>query len=204
MAFQPAPNVVQVELRGTYLGEQVENLLYFETPTTPTAAVVQEIAEQVEGWFITEVLPFLAPEYVWREAYARSLNTAAAPEYTSNANSGDTSAQDPPGLPGNVTWTIQFRTGLTGRSFRGRNYIPAIPPGGVSGNALTQAWADAFVAGYEALLTVASGFDWEWVVLSRQQGNVVLPNAIGAPVTEIGYADLFLDSQRRRLATRGD
>lgn len=203
MAFQPAPNIVGVEVRCTYLGQNVENTLYFQCLATPTATDVQEIAEQVEGWFVTSVLPELSDQLVYRETYARSLETESAPEFTANESLGDTGVDTSAPLPGNVTWTIQFRTGLTGRSYRGRNYIMGLSENQIVGNQLATATAAALVTAYNALLTVASGFDWSWVVLSRQQDGALLPNAIGAAVNNVGYANLDLDSQRRRLAGRG-
>lgn len=204
MAFQPAPNIVGVNVRGEYFGEQVENCLYFQTPATPTLAVVTEIAEQVNGWWVTEVLPFLAPEWVMNVTYARSLETEAAPEYIDATNQGDTSAQTSPGLPGNVCFTVKFLTGLTGRSYRGRNYISGLPENTVTGNAIVGSSANQLRDGYAALLTIQEDFDWVWVVLSRQQDGVILPNALGANVISVSYTDLFVDSQRRRLAGRGN
>jgi len=203
MPFQPAPDIVGVNVRGTYLGEQVENCLYFQTPATPTAAVVQEITEQVNGWWVTEILPQLAPEWVMNVTYGRSLNSEAAPEFLDDTNQGDVSAQTSPGLPGNVCFTIKFLTGLTGRSYRGRNYISGLCENACTGNEILSFNAEALKDGYDALLVIQESFDWVWVVLSRQQDNVILPNAIGAPITSVSYTDLFLDSQRRRLAGRG-
>lgn len=204
MAFQPAPNCVGVEIRCDLFGERVENTLNFELPGTPTASEVQEIAEQIEGWFVTSLLPGLSNQLFYVETYARSLHSASAPEFTANTNAGDPGGQTSPGLPANVTWCVKFLTGLTGRSYRGRNYMVGLCENQVVGNTFDSTAAANFVAAYEDILTIQAGFDWVWIVLSRQQNNVVLTNAVGAPVIGVGYTDLFIDSQRRRLSGRGD
>lgn len=203
MAFQSAPNTVEVDVRATWLGERVENTLYFETVATPTGLVVQEIAEQIGGLWATEMMAQLGASYVLTEIYARSLNTEAAPEYTDTTNAGDTGALGGAAMPGNVTWTVKFLTGLTGRSFRGRNYFPGFVEAQCIGNEVDHDTGNAIVLAYSHILTVQADFDWVWVVLSRVQDGVTLPNAIGAPVTQVSFTDYFLDSQRRRLAGRG-
>jgi len=203
MAFQPAPNTVSVEFRGTYLGEQVESMLHFELPGTPTALDVENIATDMNNWWAGTPFSLMSTGYIYRETYARSLHSSAAPEFTVLTNAGDPGGQVSPAMPGNVTFTIKFLTGLTGRSFRGRNYVTGIVENMCIGNAIDVAVADAWKEGYEEIFPLATSGGYVWVVLSRVQGGVVLTNAVGAPVTNVGYSDLFLDSQRRRLAGRG-
>lgn len=203
MAFQPAPGIVEANVRMTLYGQEIENTLYFQTPGVPTGAEVQAVAGVVEDWYTENVLAVLSNNLVYRETYARSLATAAAPDWTANAHAGDVGGNVSPALPGNVAWTVKFLTGLTGRSYRGRNYVPGIAEADNSGNQISGALAALLVAGYGELIATAEDNDFTWVVLSRVQNGVVLANAIGAPVVSVGFADLNLDSQRRRLTGRG-
>jgi len=122
---------------------------------------------------------------------------------TADSAAGTEGTLTSPSVPGNVTWCVKFLTGLTGRSYRGRNYIMGMTEDATVGNQMDAGRAAAFVANYEALLDLVDATDFTWVVLSRVQNNVPLANAIGAPIINVGYTDLNLDSQRRRLTGRG-
>lgn len=203
MAFQPVPNGISCEIRSTLFAQQVENIIYFEQAGTPTAADVQEVAEAVEAWFIGSILPNLGSNVIYREVYARSLVTAAAPEWTANTNTGDVGGNAAGTLPNNVTWAVKFTTGLTGRSTRGRNYIYGVPENMVGGNDVDPDWAAAIVAGYQDLLAAPFPTDFVWSVLSRVQNHVVLANGLLYPINTVSFTDTVVDSQRRRLPGRG-
>lgn len=203
MVFQPAPNTIEVNCRCTLLGERVENTLYFEVAGTPTLADVTGITNMVDLWFTGDLLPLLSSAVVITEIYGRSLAAASAPEFIDTSNAGADGGQAAAPMPGNVSWAVKFTTGLTGRSYRGRNFIFGLTEAQVTGNQLDGSQADLIVAAYENLIADAIAADATWVVLSRIQGGVVLANAIGAPIIGVGYTDLNVDSQRRRLAGRG-
>lgn len=203
MAFQPVPNTIGADVRCTLFGQQVENTLYFEQTGVPTASQVQACAEMVEEWFVTYVLPALSVSVVYREVYARSLVFAAAPEWTANGQTGDVGTNPVASLPGNVSWVVKFTSGLTGRSSRGRNFIFGIPEDQNVGNQIHPSFAAAMKDGYEQLMGIAVTNDFVWSIVSRRQNNVQLANGIAYPIVGVGFTDLDLDSQRRRLNGRG-
>lgn len=203
MAYQPAPNTMQANVRYSLDGQQVENVLHFEQATTPTTSDCAALANVVENWAYTSYLDVVSSSLSLTEVYVRSLNTAAAPEATDNTHSGATGNIATPALPNNVTWAVKFLTGLTGRSYRGRAYCLGLGESMCLGSSITLSFATDIVTAWEQLITDALGADFTPVVLSRVQNHVVLPNAIGAPILTVGYTDLVLDSQRRRLPGRG-
>jgi len=203
MAFQPAPNTMQMEIRCTSDGQNVEWVFHFEQATTPTAADCAALANIGDSWMGNDMLPILSDQVLYRETYVRSLNSASAPEAVDNTNGGEVGGLTSPNLPNNVSWAVKFNTGLTGRSYRGRKYMFGLTESNVANSSILQTPADNYVTAFETLITAALGADFTMVVLSRVQGGVVLANAIGAPVLTVGYTDLVIDSQRRRLPGRG-
>lgn len=118
----------------------------------------------------------------------------------------DASGTQPPGL----TFAMTARTGLAGRSFRGRTFLVAIGAdfyadatiGQVSATAVASA-QDAFnslmptIAGIDAdsSLVVASFFGGAPTVNGKSQPRLT---ALLTPITGYGFHDLSQDFQRRR------
>lgn len=203
MAFQPAPNIAQCELRGTMFGQNIENTLYFKNPDGVDATTLAELATIINAWMTPDYLAFMPSSFTFRELYLKDLTTESGEELT------DVTHQSEPGLlglasPGNVSFVVKFLTGLTGRSFRGRNYLP-VPSNVTAGNQVSAFTAGNYVQVYLNLLAAvgAATGNWQWVILSRIADGVLRPTAIGTPVTSASYSDLDLDSQRRRLTGRG-
>lgn len=204
MAFQPAPGIALVEMRGVLHGQRVENTLHFRAAGTISQESLQLLVNAI-GDLVgdEEYLAYWPNEFQWTEIYARDLTTAIGAQATDATVAGLTGAAGA-GMPGNVTLAITLRTGLTGRSARGRVYWMGITEGSVVGNAINPAVAAGFVDVLEDIRAAALAVGWELVVLSRQQAGVVLASAIGYDVTTIGVSDLNTDSQRGRLTGRGN
>jgi len=203
MAFQPAPGIVEAEFRMVWDSQRVENVLHFASGQSDDPAAIETLAQDLRVSWQTNMLPLQSNLVTLNSVYVRSLDSAIAPAYESfpaNAQSGDVTN---PSLPNNVSWTVKFTTGLTGRSGRGRNYVIGLCEAQVTANLLSQAQADAWVDAYNALFATAAADGWQPVVLSRVQAGVRLANAVGYAITGLGYSDRVVDSQRRRLPTRG-
>lgn len=203
MPFVPVLNVVQVNLRGTYFGEQVENTLYFETAPAVTPSFVANVALSAENWWVGDVVPLLSSSYVWREAYAVDLTTATGPTATSALSAGTAGGAVQPGMPGNVALCISFRTDQRGRSFRGRNYLCGLTEDNVVGNQITPGSIPPFVNAYLPLLEAGEMLPGVWVVVSRFSGGLRRTVGVSTPVTSVLVVDNNVDSMRRRLAGRG-
>ena len=203
MAFQPAPGIVQVEIRQLWDSQRVENVLHFASANSNDATAITTLADDLRASWRTNVMPLQSTTVQLASVYARSLDTAIAPAYESfpaNAQFGDNGS---PAMPNNVSWCLKFTTGLTGRSGRGRLYVVGLTENQVGNNAVNQTVADDWVVAINAIFSTAAADGWQPVVLSRVQAGVRLANAIGYAITGIGYTDRVIDSQRRRLPQRG-
>lgn len=200
MPFVPANNVLQVELRGSYLGEEVENTLYFRHDTNINDFNVGSLFDYLRNTFLASVVVHQAQAFVWDELYATDLSTQTARTYERQfaLPLAGFFAGDP--LPGNVAFVISIRTANRGRSSRGRNYIGGFVDAQVAGNSLLIAHAQGLRDAYnDILVNAAFPSDWTWVVLSRVTGGLPRAQGLAQPVTGALFTDLVIDTQRGRL-----
>lgn len=203
MAFQPVFQTVQVAIRAQYLGESCVNTLNFQAAGAYDLAAAQSLAVLVgTDWLAGFMAEWLSPEYVLNEIHVRGLENLNDFEWTEgmgNVPGGATGNAK----PGNVAWAVKFISGLTGRSARGRNFISGWTDTGVVGNSIGADTAADVVATYEAISEDAAVLGWTHVVTSRYTEGVKRTSGVNFPIAAITYTDLFVDSQRKRLAGRG-
>lgn len=115
--------------------------------------------------------------------------TTGLPDIGTNANTAMEAA--------NVTETMSWRTGLAGRKYRGRDYVPAIAEAYASQD-------DRATSPFVALLTTAAT-QYLASVLGVSGMEPVVFHAFDNSVTPIVsfVIEAILDSQRRRLPARG-
>lgn len=203
MPFIPVPNVVMCEIRATLDAQQIENTMYFEFNTVPTAADVQTIADTMNNWWGQNILPHLSQDYTMREVYATDLTEQTGPTATATgflpAGGGDVVESE----SNNNALCVSFRTAARGRTGRGRNYISGIPTNQVTNNTVSQTFVDQIVGAYNGLQAGLDAIGWTWVVVSRHFNGVDRAVGVARPVTAAIVVDRVIDSQRRRLPGRG-
>lgn len=210
MPFVPVANVALAELRMTLESQDVENTLWFRFGSTPTAAMLTDLNNELLAWWIDAYAPLVSTAVSLREIVCTDQTSATGPQVSLPAPPGSDGTDSAPPLPNNVTLAVSFRTALRGRSFRGRNYIVGITEDSNTGSEVTGAYASAVSAAYEQLLSGGGVLGDEiWVVASRFSGVDVnghpIPRVAGisTPITSVVVVDLTIDSQRRRLPGRG-
>lgn len=105
-------------------------------------------------------------------------------------------------MPNNVALVMSLRTGIRGRSYRGRVYVGGIPESNALGNNALAAYRDALVDRYDDLLIFAVGIgipDAQLVVLSYFANGVVRASPVATPVSSV-TADTRFDTMRRRMS----
>jgi len=106
-------------------------------------------------------------------------------------------------IAGNVALAIKFGTGLSGRSHRGRVYLAGLPENAVTGNEITPTYRTTLVTAVANFAGGVTGImDAAHVIVSTCQDGAWLTNAEVTPVNSYS-ADVYVDSQRRRLTGRG-
>jgi hypothetical protein len=209
MPFVPVANTLQVDVLYLWDSQRVENTLYFEQPGGWDGESITAWLEALRTLISEELMPLLSVSIQFIELVGRLLDTASSigvvlsvTPPTSGGNAGEAA-------PNNVTYTISFRTGLTGRSFRGRNYVPGIPNDQILANTIDPDFRTGVLSFYDQLLALADLREVDWVVVSRYSGvdgsGDPIPRVAGVttPIISVGTADFTVDSQRRRLPGRG-
>jgi hypothetical protein len=211
MAFIPAPNTAQVNIRYLYAGQQIENTLYFHKGSAFSGTDLQDLADSVNDHWASDVMIDLSNALQMTSVYVVDLTTASSgvathTESHTGSNSGSAAT------PGNVAFCLKFTTASRGRSFRGRIYLPGIPIGYESTpGILNQSDADTLLEDVQgAIGQIVADTGLTHVVVSRYSGVDVngdpIPRAtaLSTPVTGYSYTDRNSDSQRRRLPGRGN
>lgn len=204
MPFQPVTNGFKSAIEGRQLGEPAVITQGWLTTGVIDASSAAQLAVGLADWFTGNVLPLLSPDYVYEQTVVTGLRTESDFTFTNDANSGTAGGAIVASDPNNVTLAISFRSGMTGRSFRGRNFIPGLPGSSISNNRVSATLANALAGAYEILMgedSVATGFTWG--VISRRTGGAQRPSGIVTPITQVVVVDTIVDSQRRRLPGRG-
>jgi hypothetical protein len=104
-------------------------------------------------------------------------------------------------LPFTCAAVVTWKTGVAGRSFRGRTYLA----GYCNDNQSAGVWNNALLTEIAAFVTQmlavfgpgGSNGDWEFVVISREAGGSLRVPPIGTPIT-VGLPKSIVRQQRRR------
>lgn len=200
MAFVPASNVLQVEVRGTYNGEEVECVQYHQHTGAITAPEVDDLFDFYESDFLPAWLNELNVGLSIDELYATDLTSSSSPTYSRAISPPVVGVNSSPALPGNIAACISFRSVGRGRSSRGRNYVPGLGESEATGNLLDLSTVNALVAAYELFLGGGSyPVAWTWAIVSRFFAGSPRVAALVQTVVDVLSTSITVDSQRGRL-----
>lgn len=211
MPFVPVPNTIAVDVIYLLDSQRVENTLYFERSDGWDLASITAFLTDLEAWISSELMPLLSASIQFIELAARLLDTASSIGLVNTVSPPVSGGQPGDSVSNNVTYTVSFRTGLTGRSFRGRNYVPGLSVSTVGGNTIAGGTRTGLLAFYDGLRSLGGDNGIAWVVVSRFSGvdpvtKLPIPRTTGVTtvITSVGTFDTTVDSQRRRLPGRGN
>jgi hypothetical protein len=188
-------------------GQKLENVFYFKRNQDIDQAALQALANAVDSWWYSYLRPYMATDVTMWEVYAKDLTTENGPTATCTTHQGTAGTKSVTiHLPASVTMCISLRTGLRGRSYRGRSYTIGMGDTHISGNTIVAGYVSNMVSFWN-LLRQGYGVipaDWDWSVLSRRQNKQWLANGIATHITLAMAVDSYVDSRRNRLTLRGD
>lgn len=197
MAFVPALNTAKIEIAYTQQDSNAVNILWARDETgAPDATRLQTLAETVRDEFMTGMMNNLSNQLDLDYIRCTAWNQPEDEQYTLNVN--DTGSILTGVSPANVALVMSWRTGLTGRSRRGRSYIPGIPEENLSGNQAGSALITAFLVNAGAYLVGLAAENFTPVVASFISNGVARASALLTPITGV-LVNSRVDTQRRRL-----
>lgn len=198
MTFQPAPNVRKVAFNATQNGVPVVNVYHVEDIELATTERLEELAQEFYDWWDTFLRPYQHVSYVLNDITVTDIAVENGIQYVYTGFAETTGEATGAAANGNAAAVISWRTGNTGRSFRGRTYV-----GGLAAGAFTnaqylasEATAALAVTG-TALIDALTAIDAALVVVSRFANNVARVTALVTQIISV-IVDSKGDSQRRR------
>lgn len=200
MAFVPAPNIVQVEMRATRFGQHVENRLMVDVLTAPTAEICSELAQMFWDWWEESYAVVLSASTILTEVVATDMSqqNGAQVTYAPDTTTAGLRAATP--LPNEVSLCVSLRTDSRGRSARGRFYALSVCQDQMAdANTISVAAAGEYVAVVAGLMPIIRAAGYEPVIVSYRSNNAPRPGGpVYFPITGATLVDNIVDSQRRR------
>jgi len=155
------------------------------------------IAAAVGSWWNANMKAKVHPTCIQTTVIVNDLTSESGwtAEYTNNTPG--TNVGEP--LPAQSAMVVTFLTGIRGRSYRGRNYVPGITQAEIANvNQWSAGTVTAVGAAYVLLQTALVAAGVNHVVLSRFLAGV--PRALGhTQIVESYVAKTLIATQRRRL-----
>jgi len=201
MAFIPALGILKVVQKMTWDGQEVRNIYHVDPNTGITPTVMALVTDLFWDWWDTSLQATLCSDLTLYEFEAIDMTTASSPSFPDIRTPavGD-NAQD--SVPNNVALCVSWLTGLRGRSFRGRTYIPGISDQSFTGSDVGSSNAAAYAGVFDDLLADLFVAGMDLVVASYFTGGAPRAAALVTPIIEVAV-NRIADSQRRRLPGRG-
>lgn len=203
MAFIPTPNTARVDMQFVYGGQQIHNVIMVQGASPFTQSDRDNLDTAIEGWWTSSAKSYFANSFGLAQITITNQDSDAAPSTVYFVNPIVYGTGGSGGVTNSTALCVSLRTNSRGRSYRGRMYL---------GGMLTSNLQDtvSFILGLlpsiitvlQALNTAIAGLSKVWVIVSKQHNLVTRVAGVATPITGFSV-DQYIDSQRRRLALRG-
>lgn len=198
MAFVPAPGVCQVDLIQSQGGAPIVNSIYIRKTTAWTETDQGLLRAAIQTWWVNTHRANLSNDIALTAIRTRDLSVQDGVTVTQQLATPSPGTRPVDAAPNNVALVTSLRTGLAGRSRRGRLYLAGIGEDEVGQVIIDPARTAAIGSSMTALATTISAQGWDWVVISRFLNGVARVTALVTQILTI-ITNSGLDSQRRRL-----
>lgn len=173
------------------------NVMHFGRATDVTAPTLELLADELETWIDVEWQPIAS--LVWKSVGIGMRQMKADGPAVFDKTWSYTGAITGAAPANNVTYAVSFRTGLGGRSYRGRAYHVGLAEADIADSYIDLTVRESIREAYETLITYAQNAGWVWGVYSKMNGGVARSEGVITPITSVITVDNILDSMRTRL-----
>jgi hypothetical protein len=198
MPFVPAVDTVRTAI--DFLssgGETATNVQYFrDLLGTPTAGRINALHSAISDWLSGSWANVASNQWQSDLITSRVMNTEDDIVVTSVITINGVLAA--PALPAQNTIAVSTRTGLTGRSRRGRLFHVGLDETSVVNSTIQGTASANIVSAYNALVSAVAGDDWQWVVASFVGNGAPRVTALLTPITNVILTDVIIDSMDTR------
>lgn len=196
MAFTVFPDGAKGVIDFDWNGEAVSIVLHFEKESPP-AGSFPALAAEIAAKFASEFMPNLTDELTMGDVTVYDLSAEGAPKYVNSDEDGTAGTLAADSVPNNTAGIISHRTDATGRSGRGRTYIPGLSEADESNGILLGAPRDAMLVDWATIITAIDALGWLFVVAQRFSSGTQLATGVMRLVTS-EIMKRQLGTQRRR------
>ncbi len=200
MAVPNNPKVAKVTLVGNRDDREWVNTFHVNKPSGAlTSADLNTIAEAAQTWWHNSYRNQFGGSIVLDQIQVRKLDPSdpLALDYTVGLPEGGTrTSGDATEEPANVSVAMSERTGLAGRKYRGRMYVPGIGTTDVTSDDRISTPAVVRLVGIISAL-ISAYIDINFPLCIFHKADNTFTNVTSWVI------DAILDSQRRRLPGRG-
>lgn len=170
--------------------------LHFEH-AAPSAANFTALAAEVAAGFASDLMPNLTDELTMGDVTVQDLSSEGAPKYVNGDENGTTGTLIQDSVPNNTSGLVSHATNDTGRSARGRTYIPGISEADESDGLLTIARRNNILIDWGTFIAGVAVLGWDFVIAQRFSAGVQLTVGVMRLVTSERMKQ-ELGTQRRR------
>jgi hypothetical protein len=202
MATPPVPNGVEFEIHWTLDSQQCENRMFVDMGAPPTDLTMASLGGAVETWVNDVYKLFLSSAITFTEILLTDKSVAGGAQVTIPLGFNGSIGTET--FPNETSFCVSLRTGLSGRSFRGRWYMP--PPllaDRVGNNRVTADYVSASVNALQSLINSIADSGFNAGVCSFVSGGAPRVPPVITRYTAAVAVDNILDSQRRRKPGNG-
>jgi hypothetical protein len=208
MAFIPVPNCVELvaTYRNTVTNQFAKNVFGFKKNAGGiTAADLTALKDLYIAWETDLGNNDRSSNIELMNVYIRELSTQNGIILDFPVSPAIAGARANSVLPMHTTLAVKHRTGVAGRSYRGRTYFIGLCEGDVIGDFVATARGDTIRAALQDLRVDASNAGtFVQVVISRQLNGVPREIGVGTQILGTVLEDYRVDTQRRRLSGAGE
>lgn len=198
MPFIPLPDTVGIRAVFAQYGQTFTNNYYYVGDAPWSVADMTTLLTTLEGLYGASYNNAATPDTALVELVARDMSTEFGSIVSYPVNPAISGLVGGDAFPSNVALVVTLRTGLSGRSFRGRLYHGGIPVSVTTGNNVSPAYVTNVGTLYASLITPGSANNPTLVVASRYTNNLPRVTGLTTPVTAM-QVNTQVDTQRRRL-----
>lgn len=205
--FIPFVHGAMVRLKYTYQSYDFgfSNVLHFHTAAGFTEAELQTLVNAIIAWDLTDWRHSRNTYVSLSEVYARGLDAPTAAAYAAGAGGGHQGTYGTGIISLATTKCFKLQTPYTGRSYRGRVYVPPLGIIALAApNMVNTTFVTAVINELTNLKTLVQGLSpsMQWVIASYRTDGAWRTYADWQPVQTITATHLRIDTQRRRAGQR--
>lgn len=198
MAFIPLPDGIRIVMEYTLDSKTVVNVYHLkdDLPITPTRLL--QAVTIFREWWDNHLSAEISEDLVLQQVIGTDVSVENGTQEFDVPNPSIPGQDVIGATPSNVALVTTLKTAFTGRSFRGRSYIAAIPKTSITDNDVGLTKATNILNDFSLLVADLLSSSFSLTVASYVSGGAPRTTAVNTPVTILSV-NIRVDTQRRRI-----